>query len=289
MRLFVIIPTYKRKEILNRLLEHLETQTRSPDEVIVSAPDKTHVEPYNSKHYRLSYVFGKQGLCAQRNQAIEQALGRCDLITFFDDDFLPADDYLKQVEEAFSGHPGRTVLRGHAVADGAHNAGYTFEEGLALLRQAERCERPLRITEHFGAYGCNMSMRANQIGELRFDERLVLYGWLEDIDFSSRLKGLGSVKGMSTLFGVHLGVKSGRENGMRLGYSQIANPIYMMKKGTLSLSFAFEMMCRNIAANMIKGFWPEPYVDRRARLMGNLLAISHLIRGRVEPEYILKL
>jgi glycosyltransferase involved in cell wall biosynthesis len=289
MRLFVIIPTFKRRELLSRALEHLDSQTRSPDEVIVSAPDETHVEPFKPKHFGISYVFGKHGLCAQRNRALEHALGRCDIITFFDDDFLPADDYLRRLEGEFAGHSDWAVIRGHAVADGATNAGYTFEEGLALLRQAERCERPLRVSDHVGAYGCNMSVRATQIGDLRCDERLVLYGWQEDIDFTSQLKRFGRVVGVSTLIGVHLGAKSGRESGIRLGYSQVANPVYLMRKGTVPPVFALEIIGRNIAANTIKSLWPEPYADRWGRLKGNLLAASHLIRGRIEPEYILKL
>jgi GT2 family glycosyltransferase len=289
MRLIVIIPTYKRKDLLSRTLEHLESQTRSPDEVIVSAPDAAHVDPFKPKRFPISYVFGKEGLCAQRNQAIEQALGHCDIITFFDDDFLPASDYLSRVEEAFGEHPDWSALRGHAVVDGATNAGYTFEEGRALLRQAEGCERPIQVAEQTGAYGCNMSVRASHIGDLRCDERLVLYGWLEDVDFTSQLKRLGRVVSLSTLIGVHLGIKTGRESAVRLGYSQLANPVYLLRKGTVPAKFALEMMGRNIAANMIKSFWPEPYADRRGRLKGNLLAASHLIRGRIEPEYILKL
>ncbi|HXV31657.1 MAG TPA: glycosyltransferase family 2 protein, partial [Sinorhizobium sp.] len=43
MRLVVIIATFGRKEQLARLLEQLERQERLPDEVVVSAPDVTHV------------------------------------------------------------------------------------------------------------------------------------------------------------------------------------------------------------------------------------------------------
>jgi GT2 family glycosyltransferase len=289
MRLFVIIPTYKRKDALSRAIEHLSRQTRLPDEVIVSAPDDSHVERAESKHFPISYVFGKTGLCAQRNQAIEKVLGRCDIITFFDDDFLPADDYLSRLEKAFEENPDWAVIMGHVVADGARNAGYGFEEGLALLRQAEKCERQPRVSDHVGAYGCNMSMRAAQIGNLRYDERLVLYGWQEDIDFTSQLRRFGRVVCLTALIGVHLGAKAGRESGMRLGYSQVVNPVYLIRKGTVPASFALKQMGRNIAANMIKSFWPEPYADRRGRLKGNLLAASHLLLGRIEPEYIIKL
>ena len=47
MRVAVIIPTTRgRKDLLPRLLEHLENQTSPPGEVIVSAPDESHVTPY---------------------------------------------------------------------------------------------------------------------------------------------------------------------------------------------------------------------------------------------------
>jgi GT2 family glycosyltransferase len=289
MKLVVIIPTYRRKEFLNRVLNHLDGQARAPDEIVVSAPDDTHVVPFSAKHFPVTYVFGREGLCAQRNQALDQALNRSDVVTFFDDDFLPADEYLRRLEQAFHQHPDWAVIMGHVVADGARNAGYTFDEGLAALRSAEQRDVPLRVVEHVGAYGCNMSVRSSLIGDLRFDERLALYGWQEDIDFTSQLRRYGRVVGLSTIYGVHLGVKSGRVSGLKFGYSQVVNPIYLIRKGTVPASFALELMGRNVAANLLKSLWPEPYIDRWGRLKGNLLAASHLIRGRVDPEYILKL
>ena len=294
MRLVVIIATAGRKEIVNRLLAHLESQVRPPDELIISAPDEAHVERYQPRRFAVSYVFGKLGLAAQRNQALEQAVARSDVVTFFDDDFLPADDYLERLEAAFAEYPDGAVIMGHAVHDGARNAGFNFEEGLAMLRTAEMRRSSTtgtapEISEHVGAYGCNMSVRAEHIGSTRFDERLVLYGWQEDIDFTSQLRRQGRVIGLSTLIGVHLGIKSGRVSGVRFGYSQLVNPIYLIRKGTVPASFALELVARNVAANLVRSIWPEPHVDRRGRLKGNLLAALHLMQGRIEPEYILKL
>jgi len=293
MRLAVIIPTFGRKALLHRVLTFLEGQTRLPDEVIVTAPDDTHVEQRNAAAFPLSWVFGGKGLCSQRNKALEQALSRSDVITFFDDDFLPAADYLATVARGFLDHPDWAVVRGDAVVDGANSAGLTFADGLAALRGAER-RRALNpvaphVSEQTGGYGCNMSIRTSVVGDVRFDERLPLYGWQEDIDFTAQLKSRGKVVGLNTLYGVHLGVKSGRVSGVRLGYSQLVNPVYLVRKGTLPSRFAFNLVWRNIAANVVKSFWPEPYIDRRGRLKGNALAAFHLARGKIEPEHILKL
>lgn len=290
MRVVVIIPTVGRKEVLAKVLAHLERQQRLPDEVIVSAPDATHVLPYEGTRLNVSYVLGRRGLCAQRNDALERALPEADVITFIDDDFLPADDYLQNVCDLFAAHPDWAAITGNVLHDGIHCGGLAFEDGVARLFEAQGIQPDtLSAEERVGAYGCNMSFRASMIGDLRFDERLVLYGWQEDIDFSARLGRRGRIVAVNTARGVHLGISSGRVSGVRLGYSQVVNPVYLIGKGTMPVRFALELIGRNLAANLAKSFWPEPHVDRRGRLKGNLMALAHLARGRIEPEYVLGL
>lgn len=290
MKLVVAIPTLGRVEQLARLLAHLEHQTRLPDEVIVSAPDATHVEPIRAERFPVSVIFGRKGLTAQRNNVLEHAAHRFDIITFFDDDFVPADDYLDRLERAFEENDDWTVVMGQVIRDGARNAGIDWQEATAALDEAKAKlpSEPL-VADHVGAYGCNMSIRAARIGDLRFDERLVLYGWQEDIDFTSQLRSRGRVVGVSSIIGVHLGLKAGRVSGVRFGYSQIANPVYLIRKGTVPASFALPLMARNLAANLGHSVRPEPYIDRRGRLRGNLLAMAHILTGRIEPEYILQI
>ena len=292
LKLIIIIATAGRKHCVDGLLRHLEAQTRPPDAVVISAPDESHADSCKRYSFPVTYVFGKMGLTAQRNLGLEQALGRCDIITFFDDDFLPAEDYLEQLEEVFDKHPDLAVVSGHAVHDGAKTPGLSFDEGLSKLRAAEIGRSPERVpqtSDHVGAYGCNMSVRAAQVGSVRYDEQLVLYGWQEDIDFTTQLRRCGRVVRVSTLIGVHLGVKSGRVSGVRFGYSQLVNPVYLVRKGTMPVSFALGLMSRNVTANIVRSLWPEPYIDRVGRLKGNLLALFHLCRGKIEPEHILTL
>jgi glycosyltransferase involved in cell wall biosynthesis len=290
VRLFIIIPTYKRAKLLPRILGHLQEQTSLPSDVIVSAPDQSHVVDYCAKNYRLSFVFGAEGLCAQRNAALNLALESADIVTFFDDDFIPEQDYIKKLLMAFDEFPNAAVITGNLIADGAKGPGLSFEEGIFILQNTKKIKNdPPRVSKLLGAYGCNMSIRAAYIRGLRFDERLVLYGWQEDIDFTSQLRRYGDVIKISTLRGVHLGIKSGRVSGVRFGYSQICNPIYLVLKGTMPATFALERMSRNLLANTLKSFRPELYIDRRGRLRGNLLAIRHLLQGRIKPEYVLEL
>jgi hypothetical protein len=93
----------------------------------------------------------------------------------------------------------------------------------------------------------------------------------------------------AALRGVHLGIKLGRTSGVRFGYSQIANPVYLIRKGSMSWRHANKLMWRNIAANVARSFFPEPWVDRKGRLKGNVLALMDIIRGRSSPGRILQL
>ncbi len=290
MKLAVLIPTYGRKDIVGRLLGLLQRQTRRPDLVVVSAPGDGHVPNLSGSAFPVSVVFGRAGLTSQRNAAMGRTLADYDILVFFDDDFLPADDYLERLEAAFENHPDWAAVTGHVIADGITGAGLSFDEGLAILKaDAASAHDDPRAEPEFSAYGCNMGLRSSAIGQLRFDERLPLYGWQEDVDFTSQLRARGRVMRLTELRGVHLGHKSGRVSGVRFGYSQIANPVYLIRKGTVPMRRGLRQISRNIAANAAKSLWPEPYVDRRGRLWGNLLAAYHLTRGRVEPEHILKL
>ncbi|SJM32214.1 glycosyltransferase family 2 protein [Mesorhizobium delmotii] len=288
MKVAVIVATFGRREHVARLLAQLERQTLLPDAVIVSAPDADHTPNNIVCRFPVSRVFGKTGLPAQRNIALDIAGDRFDIITFFDDDFIPADDYLEGVSKAFKQQSDWAVVTGNVLKDGATTAGLTWDEGIQALREAGPATET-RGVDQLSAYGCNMSIRAAFIGGLRFDERLVLYGWQEDVDFTSQLRARGRVVCLRSIRGVHLGIKSGRVNGIRFGYSQVANPIYLVRKGTVPSTFALRLMGKNLLANLARSLWPEPYVDRRGRLRGNLLALSHVARGRVEPEYILKI
>ena len=186
--------------------------------------------------------------------------------------------------------PSVIVATGLVLADGIGGPGLTPESGRAILM--DHVPRATSVKPEFAAYGCNMALRLAPMREngVRFDERLPLYGWQEDVDLSRRLAPFGTIVLVEAARGVHLGVKSGRGSGVRLGYSQVANPLYLSaKRAGYPLPRALSHIGRNMAMNAVRAFWPEPYVDRRGRLVGNLLALRDLATGRMAPERILEL
>jgi hypothetical protein len=261
---------------------------RIPDQIIISAVEPDDVPELGHSNARC--VFGSAGLTAQRNRGMSYALDSADLISFIDDDFVVSDNYFLDVERIFARDASIIGVTGEVIADGAICPGFTFAQGLELVeRYSKRARIPSVTREITRAYGCNMTFRTSCIGSLRFDERLPFYGWQEDVDFSGALRGKGRIVKTNVVWGVHLGAKSGKGSELRLGYSQIINPAYIVSKGNMSAAYAFQLVARNVLANLVKSVRPESYVDRRGRLRGNLIGMAHLMTGRLTPEYVLKM
>jgi glycosyltransferase involved in cell wall biosynthesis len=268
-------------------MQQLAAQRRPPDATIVSVVDERDGPAAIPAGFKVDVIRSPLGSCAQRNRGLDHVGGSADVIVFLDDDFVPAPDYLENVEKLFADRPSLVGATGDVIADGVTGPGIAYEEALAIIAAhapAGLAEVPMPCL-----YGCNMAFRAAAIGDVRFDERLPLYGWLEDVDFSVRVAQGRPMIESGRLVGVHLGVKAGRTSGVRFGYSQIVNPVYLNRKGTMPFGQSARNIMRNLAANHMMSLAPEPYIDRRGRVKGNWLAIFDLIRGRAAPERILDL
>jgi hypothetical protein len=291
LNIAVGIATSGRREVLTQMIAILGQQTRLPDRLVICPVRETDIDTTSLARFPKpsSVVQGPVGLPAQRN-AIVASLTDADVVAFFDDDFLVENHYIECLEEIFLRHADIVGVTGTLISDGAQGPGLTLEEGLQLL-PARTGHRRSAFIEIFGLYGCNMAYRMKPIRDhgIAFDEMLPLYGWQEDIDFSVRIGAYGRNVKSSELLGVHLGVKSGRTSGIRFGYSQITNPIYLMRKGSMPWRHAVKLMSRNILANVGRSLFPEPWVDRKGRLKGNILAMADVARGRITPRRILEL
>lgn len=288
MRINVVFATTGRAEVLGKVVKRLADQTRAPDEVVVVGTCAADVGDVEGTLANLRVITAPKGLCSQRNAGLAAVAGECDVAVFFDDDFVPAHDFLEQVEKLMSGDERIVGLTGRLVRDGAHTSALNFEEAVHRLDVLR--ERPSTSSARTTwLYGCNMAIRLSADPQLRFDETLPLYGWQEDVDFSSRLARHGILYRSERLTGIHLGVRGGRTSGLRLGYSQIANVIYLRRKGTIRLLHGWRILVCNVAANLLGSVHPGPHIDRRGRLMGNWIALLDLIRGKLDPRRILSL
>ena len=298
-KIAVVVCSVGRPDCLRALVPFLNKQCRAADQVVFVVTRHEDIgfdpTPLFSRGTKVTTLISKKGLPRQRNCGIKAVVNEADIIVFFDDDFLPSRHALAGIEIAFSELKEVGGMTGHLIADGINSEGLDVDFASRLIAKwdaslpfAAKEGRQLRIIRRglAGLYGCNMAYRTSAIGTALFDERLPLYAWQEDIDFSARITG-DRIK-TDAFAGVHCGAKSGREtSGRRLGYSQIVNPWYLWRKGTMSARFGLRLALRNIAANHIRALYPEPWIDRAARATGNWLGIVDILRGQADPGRIL--
>ena len=281
----IVIATHGRPEAVKRLVRRLADQSKLPDHVFVVASEAADVAGLDEDQAWLTLHVDRAGLSLQRNDGLALAGEHFAYIVFFDDDFIPSRFWVERMTDLFAARPDIAGLTGMVLADGVSTAGIVPQAGEAIVEQRDSNPGTTsHVQDVIRLYGCNMAFRSAAIRGLTFDERLPLYAWFEDADFSGQVARRGRIARADALWGVHLGLKAGRLRGVRLGYSQIANAVYLARKGTIPIGFLANRAISNLAINTARAPWPEPFVDRRGRLLGNMIALADILRGRVRPE-----
>lgn len=297
MEIEVIIATKGRPQEVRHLIQNLLDQTRRPDRLIVvgAAEEDFPDDSPNREDVELRFAISpKVGLAAQRNCGVALSLSLAQdseswkrIIVFFDDDFRPAKNWLKECAAFFARRPQCPAVTGVVVADGVKGRAIEERHAAELCDAQDTEAQGREIIWPRGLYGCNMAMQSWIFASCRFDENLPFYSWLEDTDMSGQIRRLGPIYKSFRMTGVHLGVKAGRLSGVRYGYSQIANPIYLWhRKRTVSAMLVVHLLFRALGSNAVQSIREHPLFDYRGRLKGNLIAIGHLLMGKLHPAEI---
>src|SRR5260221_619148 len=129
--LVVGIATVGRPEMLSLVLDRLAQQTRRADRIILCAPTAEDVASATARP-GIEIQIGPRGLTRQRNAIIDAAQG-CDILVFFDDDFLPAPTYLAGIEQVFVTREDVVMVTGRVISDGIIGPGLDIEEAHRAL------------------------------------------------------------------------------------------------------------------------------------------------------------
>lgn len=289
----VIIATKGRPQEVSNLLRTLALQTVPPNMIVVSACDRTDIEQDIVDAKAVHVLFGSPGLAAQRNRALSLVHGNCDIVIFFDDDFIPSRFWIERIQMLIAAHPDVGGVTGRILRDGAMTGGISWPDGQSIVDKADSSMKMVTIGNHStkdeSPYGCNMAFRSKLIEHLRFDERLVLYGWLEDRDFGFRAATGGRTISTDLIWGVHLGTTRGRISGLRFGYSQMVNPWYLMQKGSMKPFDAYRCIVRWLSSNALGVIFQNSTIDRWGRLKGNIIGIKDIVLGHWAPEKVTEL
>jgi GT2 family glycosyltransferase len=293
LRLGVIIATKGRPQEVAMLVDTLRHQTVEAAHIVVSACEQSDIDQSACRHPALEVIFGPPGGSVQRNRALANLDGKVDIAIFFDDDFIPSRFWLANAKQIFTAHTDIVCLTGHVLADGAKSGTICWQEGCKIVEDKDRVsdsgEKSNRDADNCRPYGCNMACRMELLRDVRFDERLPLYSWLEDWDIGARLAKYGKTVRGATLWGVHLGATKGKVSGKRYGYSQIVNPWYLARKRTMKYIQALTFCVGAVLGNVRGVLLRDAHVDRMGRLYGNMLGFMDLAKGRANPQRICEL
>jgi GT2 family glycosyltransferase len=285
----VVVCSANRPDVLSETIESLmRGQSLQPHQIIVSVFNQAHVPEKIRPSVRV-VVSSKQALSAQRNAAVKAVRTRYTL--FLDDDVEIAPNFIASMESLLDEAEDVLVATGFVVVDGVRgDTGIEREPARTAVssyaREHENCDRE-------EGYGCNLFVRTSVFDRVLFDENLPLYGWLEDLDFSTNCLRYGRIVSNAGTCVAHLGTPTGRISGLRFGYSQIVNPFYLWRKNGkprfTHVVFAHwaVAVARNLCRTLIRVHGNR--TDRTGRFKGNMIAFRHLLAGRVDPSYILQL
>ncbi|TNM59449.1 glycosyltransferase family 2 protein [Streptomyces sp. NP160] len=289
LQVAVVIATAGRPDVVGDVLADLAAQTVAPDHVVLSVPDERSLPTGGVPDGVL--VTRASGVAAQRNAGMRAVPG-VDVVLFFDDDSRVRADFVENALAVFESDPSVLALSARVLLDGAVGPAVTVDDALRALAESARDPDPAGgqpVADRKTLYGCGFGYRVGATAE-RFDERLPLYSWLEDHDLARRLLKQGRLVTAPQCVIVHRGVKSGgRTAHVRLGYSQVMNPSWFVRKGSFPLPLAADEIGRRVVKNAVLSLGGPEAAWRRQRLRGNALAALDVLRGRFTPERILQL
>ena len=283
----VIITSKDRPAILAETIQALLRQSH-PAESILVVVDKP--SDMDGVHEGCRAMIFAGSITAKRNAGMDKVPASSSLLLFVDDDVELHRDYARIACEVFASHREIVAASGNVLVD----ASISRARAVAILAEARIPEWKFKCRGKDSVlYGCNMIIRREVALHERFDETLPHYSFGEDYEISIRLRRRGLVGRFSTGLLVHLKASSGRLNRKRLAWSIIANNWYFIRKGSTHLPLHLAYL--RFAWTLFYIGHEQLQLDLREKnsrfpgTRGILLAIKHLLTGRLHPRRLLEL
>jgi len=245
-KLAIVIPTIGREAELRRMLTSLVAQTRRPDQVIIVDEDGcTRASADEFPQLDITVIVLPGSASAKRNAGPKAARPETTLIGFMDDDIVlgqqAIENLLRFWETAMEGLGGTSLNWANAPA--------LFAARLKSLRLTSRLGLYQRgvgmvLPSGFHTHAANLPQSAyvqwlpsgavvflrKVLEEFCFDEWFAGYGYLEDLDFSSRVGKKYRLAVVADAHFYHYPSRIGRPSGYLFGKKEVLNRLYFVSK-----------------------------------------------------------
>jgi GT2 family glycosyltransferase len=282
----VIITSKDRPATLTETIQTLLRQSHPAESILVVVDKPSDVDGLQNGFNSMIFP---GALTAKRNAGVNSVPASSTLLLFVDDDVELHRDYARFACELFASYPEIVAASGNVLVD----ASIPRAQAVGILAEARIPESDFKSRGKDSVlYGCNMILRREAALQERFDEALPLYSFGEDYEISIRLRRRGLVGRFSTGLLVHLKEATGRLNRKRLAWSIMANNWYFIRKGSTHLPphlayLRFAWTFFHIGREQLR----LDLGERNSEFPGTrgvLLAIRHLLTGKLQPERLLE-
>ncbi len=202
----VIIPTYNRVQDLKKTLDSFYPEIKNLNEVVIVDQSKDNLTKKlinDKKNKNLRYIFlDTPSIPIARNTGIENCSKNSKIIIFIDDDVNLGKNYFCEILKIFNLNPEARAVAAY-VPENSKKSQPRVDKLLRKIffisyLEHDKCKMtsaygnvyPLSLSETINAEwlpGVNMAYKKEVFKEQKFDENLLGYTVVEDIDFTFRL------------------------------------------------------------------------------------------------------
>lgn len=285
----ILIPTCNRAAILARMLASIKTQTRLPNEVVIidqSDGDDTRklFEAWKCEGIAKKYIYRSvKSLILARNAGIDGS-AEVDLVSFIDDDVVLQPRFCEELVKVFEADVEKKYAGGMGTIEGARFRTKPLQRFFFMPREGDgnflpsgaptlcHWRKDFREVEFIS--GGITFWRKVLIQKYRFDERLVGYGYGDDVDVSYRISRNHKLFYQPAAICFHDEHSPGRDKSRayRRGWTQ--NMFYLAQKNGISIPAFSWCVVGLLMRDLVCVDFPG--------MRGTLEAVAKIARGKID-------
>ena len=295
-KISIVIPTKDRLKLLKKLLKYLDMNIFFFDEIIIIDSSIKKINNYNlnflSKKIKnkIKLIYSAPGTSLQRNVGLKNINKLNKYVMFLDDDIIFEKRALHKMKYFLNSIPSYVI---GVAFNNDFKLSKNFNEKLKNSKVAKKLkiysDRPGIVTKsgwqtkigkiNKNTYSDWLSTQASlfcldKIKKINFNEKLGVYSYLEDLDFSFKVSKLGKLIIYSK--SIYITKNIIYRNNFLFGIKELVNRYIFVKNNKLSLKYFFLASFLLSFRNLFQVFFLD--IKSFIRGLGNVISYIYMFK-----------